>query len=336
MLRGIGVLAGMCAVVTSLFPISAGASDGSSCRDVRFEARLARALPVSVYGRYCRPAGATARTPLQVLVPGATYNHSYWDYPRHRYSYTAHATESGFATLAIDRLGSGRSSRPPSVLLTAAGQAEVVHQVIQQAIAGRVPGVRHERVALVGHSLGSAIATVEAATYRDVDAVVLTGVTHGIDLGATADTFLRRMHPALVDPAMRTLDPGYVTTRPGHRSGLFLSDAGGPGAAELDERTRDVVSATEVPDAIAVLTAPVSRRISVPVLLAVGDRDKLFCGPMSAGRCATAATLRAAEGPDYAELETFVLPGAGHSLNLMPRAARYMTAVQRWLHARLG
>ena len=37
-LRGIGVLAGMCAVVTSLFPISAGASDGSSCRDVRFEA----------------------------------------------------------------------------------------------------------------------------------------------------------------------------------------------------------------------------------------------------------------------------------------------------------
>lgn len=73
-----------------------------------------------------------------------------------------------YATLAVDRLGAGHSSTPPSALLTAITQANAVRQVIQTL------RPRFSRIVLGGHSLGSAIAVVEAATYP-----VLTAIASG-------------------------------------------------------------------------------------------------------------------------------------------------------------
>jgi hypothetical protein len=54
------------------------------------------------------------RDELQILVHGATYDHRYWDWPLdpEQYSYVEWATERGYATLAIDRVGCGAGQLP--------------------------------------------------------------------------------------------------------------------------------------------------------------------------------------------------------------------------------
>ena len=70
---------------------------------------------------------------------------------------------------------------------------------------------------LVGHSLGSGIATVEAATFNDVDGLILTGFLHTFApaIGAVPAA----LYPARDDPrfAGRNLPVDYLTTQPGTR-----------------------------------------------------------------------------------------------------------------------
>lgn len=84
----------------------------------------------------------------------------------------------GFATLNVDRLGIGASSHPAAGLITTATEASIAHLLVQTL---RNDGF--DRVALVGHSYGSVIALAEAGAYRDVDAVVLTGLDHEVSPG---------------------------------------------------------------------------------------------------------------------------------------------------------
>ncbi|MET0233626.1 MAG: alpha/beta hydrolase [Kibdelosporangium sp.] len=291
-----------------------------------------------IYGKLCRPANA--RT-IQVLVPGASYNSAYWDFPYapETRSFRLAMNKAGFATLTLDRLGTGRSSRPLSVTLTSFTQARVVHQVIQALRTGK-GAPKFGRIILGGHSVGSAIAIIEAGTYQDVDGVLVTGLTHGVNaLGAVP--ILASLIPATLDRKflLKGYDPGYLTTRAGTRFSDFHSPGIRiPGVGETDERTKDVFAAGEVVDTVLLgATLPYSRKIKVPVLLVMG-RDPAFCG-LTAPDCSTADTLLRNESGYYspaARLKTFVLPSYGHSLNLAPDAPTYHSVVQNWAKSTVG
>jgi pimeloyl-ACP methyl ester carboxylesterase len=283
----------------------------------------------TMYGRLCVPQGATT---LQVLVPGGTYNNVYWDigYDPDTLSYRLAMNKAGIATIAVDRLGSGRSTRPLSALVTVTMQATAVHAVIQSL------RPRFGTVLLVGHSIGSATATVAAATYRDVDGVVITGLSHHINVPSAAPVFTTLV-PAALDPALRDygLDVGYLTTRPGTRySSFHTPGATAPGALNFDESTKGVVTAGETVDtALMSLLIPMSRQITVPVMLVMGGGDANYCGPPLGADCSSPEALRASEGPFYApeaRLRTYVVPGFGHSLNFSPNAPGYHQAVIAW------
>ena len=79
---------------------------------------LAEGQPANehIYGKLCIPSGQSPDT-IQLLVHGAIYTGVYWEFPdpsggTDRYNYAAAANKAGFATLVIDRIGHGRSSRP--------------------------------------------------------------------------------------------------------------------------------------------------------------------------------------------------------------------------------
>ncbi|MBS2536928.1 alpha/beta hydrolase [Catenulispora sp. NF23] len=288
-------------------------------------------------GRLCSPAAGSGT--VMVLVPGATYNSTYWDFPYDPsvYNFRQAMNASGYATMTVDRLGTGASSKPLSPAVTSEGQALAVHQVIQALRAGRVGGRAFAKVLLGGHSLGSTISIWEAATYHDVDGVLLTGVSHSVNTVGLA-LVLASFLPAPLDPGLagRGLDAGYLTTEPGTRVSDFdAPDIPDPGVAATDEATKDVLSATEAPDALGAVLLPVSVSIDVPVLLADGQDDQLFCGSLTGGDdCSTAAALAAGEAPYFssaAHLETYVLPGSGHDVNLAPDTQLYQQEVLRWM-----
>src|ERR1700736_4009061 len=109
---------------------STGQSGAGSCREYEVPVTLAGLLgPYQIAGVLCLPSGGAPST-VQVLIPGATYDHSYWDFPMPGYSYALYAQAHGQATFAMDRFNTGDSSRLPSALVTVEMDSNVVHQVI--------------------------------------------------------------------------------------------------------------------------------------------------------------------------------------------------------------
>jgi hypothetical protein len=305
---------------------------------------LVPGAPAKVHGRLCLPAGDAPDT-VQLLVHGGTYNSAYWDLPYRpeRYSYQRDMAAHGYATFAADQLGAGASSHPLSLPLSVFAAAEATHEVVGHLRAGRVGGVGFAKVVTVGHSVGSGVVAVEAATYHDVDAVVLSGITHLPALPVLALGAALGLQPAFLDdqPARLGGDPLYFTTRPGARAGLFYAaDDADPAVIAADEATKDQVSVPGMGTvALFGIVLPATRGITVPVFQAVGQKDVLFCGLLALRDCSNAAALRAQEAPYYGDpskLSTFVLPGAGHSLGLHENAGAYRDATRSWLRDRLG
>src|SRR5258706_486707 len=168
----------------------AGASH-ALCRSVSAAVALAEGQPTHqlLAARLCEPSGASASAgTLLVLVHGITYDRNYWDFPdptghTHRYSFVPAALKAKYSTLSIRRIGAGSSSHPLSALVTIDSNAYTVHQLIQAVRSGgirRTGGRLFDTVVLVGHSYGSWTTWFEATRFDDVDAVVLTGATHGL------------------------------------------------------------------------------------------------------------------------------------------------------------
>jgi pimeloyl-ACP methyl ester carboxylesterase len=299
-----------------------------ACTEERYPVTIA-GLAQTMAATLCVPDGGTSV--VQVLVPGGFYNRGYWDIPVDpaTHSFRRAMNEAGYATLTVDRLGTGASSLPPSVLLTAITQADAVHQVVQTL------RPRFGTVFLGGHSLGSAISIIEAARYRDVDGVLVTGMGHHLNtlgLAPIAATFV----PAALDPkfAGRVLDLGYLTTMPGTRWRSLHAPGPYDAAIDtLDETTKDVVAPTELLDAALLGTVtPYTKQVGVPVLTVMAGADPTFCG-LLATDCSSAAALLRAEAPFYgpaAQLQAFVLPGYGHALNYAPNAPDLHNVVVRW------
>ncbi|WP_043725751.1 alpha/beta hydrolase [Kutzneria sp. 744] len=298
--------------------------------------------PAKVHGQLCVPDGASPSA-VQLLVHGGTYNSAYWDLPYQpdQYSYQRDMAKHGYATFAVDVLGAGQSSHPLSLPLTVWAEAEALHEVIGQLRNGAVGGIRFGKVVIVGHSVGSGIVASEASTYKDVDGVILTGVTHIPSIPALGLGAALGLIPAFLSSVQNPGDPLYFTTKPGARAPLFYNTADAdPQVIAADEATKDQVSVPGMGTvAVFGIVVPVTLGINVPVFQAVGSQDVLFCGLLALRDCSSASSLRAQEAPFYssaAKLSVYVLPSAGHSLALHRNAGGYRDATRAWLGSTLG
>lgn len=339
------------ASATSLPPVSAAATvltvptgeGGSSvrvCRNLLVPVALSAGLPATeqVFARLCLPRHHAAGT-VQLLLHGGTYDHTYWDFPYQRpdYSYVDRQLAAGFATVAIDRIGVGRSTHPPAAQVTTQSNAYVVHQLVQDLKSGSVFGQDFNRVIEVGHSYGSITSWVEAGTYHDVDALIITGALHQL-APATLGRLGTAFEPASADPylAREHLPAGYLTTAPGRRASLFYQSVDSdPAVLALDEATRHSVTIGELTDlsgtAYDAIVAQIGQ-IGVPVLDVVGQYDAIFCGA-GAADCSTPTSVLTAEKPVYSAqacLQTATLPAAGHDLNLHLNAGNFFDLAARW------
>ncbi|TCO46533.1 alpha/beta hydrolase [Actinocrispum wychmicini] len=323
-------------IAITILVLSAGVTSASAdtqvrCSETDVPVTYGLLLHGTVHGQLCVPP--TTTNTVQLLVHGGTYNRYYWDIPYNNgsYSYQRDMAANGVATFAVDALGSGRSTQPLSELITGTTEASAMHQVIQALRAGAVGGSQFSRVVIVGHSMGSGVTVLEATGYHDVDGVVLTGMTHSMDLLALTGVFVDGVRPALLDPVLsqRSSDPGYVTTMPGTRQVFHNPGLVEPGVLAADETTKDQVAATVVPDLLTLaFESPLSRSINVPVLIANGASDGLFCAFV----CASEDTLRAAESPYFtAPLEVHLTPQAGHAVALSTNAADHREAIRAWM-----
>ncbi|WP_344657348.1 alpha/beta hydrolase [Catenulispora subtropica] len=312
--------------------VPARAAEDKTCTDVRLPVALAPGSPRTevVDGTLCLPAAGT--TQVDVLIHGAGYNRTYWDWPvaPDTYSYVDKTLAAGRATFAYDRVGAGASSHPLSVLLTPQADAYVLHQVV---VALRQRGFA--TVDAVGHSFGSIVAVQEAAAFHDTDRLVVTGLLHDEKAVAPPASIF---YPARNDPqfAGRGLDPGYVTTEPGTRGPAFFSASADPQVIAYDEAHKDTASATDLAIGLPASQLPpvlnAAAGVTEPVLVLDGRRDGLFCG--STVDCADVAGVAANERSFYTSapsVDVVLVPETGHSVALHPSAGESFGMIDTWI-----
>ena len=318
--------------VVSIRPALAVGADGATpCKKERFSVGTN-----TVWGELCGKRPTNSHTVL-ITSHGATYNHLYWDWPQNPAARSlVRNLPARVSVLNIDLLGAGQSSHPLSAGLTLQAQAAMIHQLAAKM---RARGFRH--VILIGHSSGSGVATQEAATYHDVDGLIVTGFTHRLRSpvpppgGAAVPLSL---YPAILDPAFASagLDPGYLTTQPGAREniGFYNPATADPRVVAFDDAHKDTVAAPHAAGFAVLINDPsVSRAVDVPVLSIVGNYDT-FCDSPS---CPQAAEEPAAWSPQ-AQLEIRLIPGAGHCIHLHRAADAQLEFryVREWLDRRFA
>jgi pimeloyl-ACP methyl ester carboxylesterase len=295
-----------------------------------------------VASELCGNGPLTGKT-IQLLIHGLTYDHRYWDWPSApQNSYIQSATRAGYTTLAIDRIGDGESSHPTDgTQVTTASSSYVIHQIIQKLHAGAINHVNFHKVMTVGHSFGSASVIEEAATYHDVNGVILSGYMHDVSPAALS-TFPSVFYPASQDPkfANSGLNDTYLTTTPGAREQLFFNAAdASQSVIATDEQIKQPGTTGELDlnsfnDANAL-----TPDINVPVLLAMGQYDTFFCEDDANLPCDSSTVVLAREQSHFspkAHLQTYVLPNSGHDMNLHRNAQQWFKVANDWANSHVG
>jgi alpha-beta hydrolase superfamily lysophospholipase len=208
--------------------------------------------------------GESEQRPLVILVHGASDTHTVFDFAN-GYHTADDLAKQGFGVLAIDRVGYGASSHPNGDTLTFATQAGYLHEVIQDVRNGAL-GFTPPAVVLLGPSVGADIVMVEAATYHDVDGVVVVANTN-------------QLQPALfeVDVNAWFAQGDYFDFGVDFRTSFFYAQ---PWAVEwviaLDNATRALVPRAEILSALTGQSSFARAAIDVPVLLVQAEHDHLF------------------------------------------------------------
>lgn len=320
---------------------AATSPSGLNCRDYQFPVHVPAVADemLQVFGQLCGAEELTADTPVQVLLHGGTYDHAYWDWPyqSQQYSYVRHAVAAGHATLNLDRLGYGNSSRPDPQALDFDAGGQAVRQVVQQLRAGAL-GARPETVILNGHSMGGLVAEA-AAEHGGADAVIVSGISPGgrgdADSSADADTKdpMYPFHPAEDDPkfADQPWAAGYLTTLPDTRAEAFhYPGTYDPAVLPVEEELKDTLASAELEAVRPSSESPRSEQPQpaagrdIPVAYVLGRHDVIAC-----------ADADCLSDPD-AEDADYVVADSGHSINVSKGATAFYEWTFEWIEAQLG
>ncbi|MBD2517955.1 alpha/beta fold hydrolase [Nostoc sp. FACHB-973] len=284
-----------------------------------------------IYGELCGQKSLKEKT-VHVLVSGITYDRNYWDFPyqKERYSYVKALTKAGYATFNIDRIGIGNSSHPRADQVTVQSNAFVLNQVNQALRNGKINDVKFKHIINVGHSFGSVVVIEQASQYGCVDGVIISGFLH--KLTPQLQGLGNFLVPAQSDSRFngQNLPNDYLTTLPGTRGQLLYNQSNADAKViEKDEELTQTLTTGEAGTFFPAVTSDISKKIRVPVLLVIGQKDNLFCSDQICSR----ENVAASEGQFFspkAQLQVYIQRDAGHSVNLHLNASEWYKVAGEW------
>ena len=244
------------------------------------------------------------------------------------------AVRSGYATLALDRIGTGASSRPPASILSIDTHVGALSAVVDALRAGVIEDTSSNHIVTVGHSLGSAVVAAHAVStachsgVTPVSGSILTGFSH-LPLPGTALFFATATWPVRNAGGQR-LPAGYRTTIPWTRRSLYAPGPVQRDVLAVDERLKETTANVREVIGRSLPLVYRTRRLSNPVLIITGSRDTVVCG--RPGWLRLEARFFARE----TDVSIVSVAGSGHCLNTSPQAARAFSTMLAWCDTRVG
>jgi pimeloyl-ACP methyl ester carboxylesterase len=290
-----------------------------------------------VQGSIVGPAGSLSADggSATLYLHGLGFGDFFWDFNAPGYDYAGEMASLGHVSVIIDRLGYAASDHPRGFSSCLGGQATIAHQIVRDlykgsyAVGGGGSAVTFGRVALVGHSIGGAIAQIEAYSFHDVDALgVLSYADQGQSVLALTDFGVAGLDCVLGGvPSDGT--PGYAPF------GATAADFDAAMFYNADPSVVALVNAERNPDPCGDDTSAVQTiatdqlllpLIHVPVLLLAGANDALF-PPL-------AMKLQRLHFFGSHDVTSVQIPATGHAVTLGRTAPTLVDDMSAWLGAR--
>jgi pimeloyl-ACP methyl ester carboxylesterase len=291
-----------------------------------------------VHGSIVGPAGSlsSAGSAATLYLHGLGYGKFFWDFTAvPGYDFASQMAALGHVSVIIDRLGYGASDHPPGMKSCVGAQADVAHQIVHELRTGSYQAtggspLAFSSIALIGHSVGGAIAQAEAYSFHDVNALgVLSWADQGPSPFALA-TFATAGGDCLVGPASPARGGSsyapFGTTAAVFDKAMFHNTDLAVVAAVNAARNPDPCGDDEsIPQALAAdqLFVPTIR---VPVLLLYGAGDALFPPP--------AGTIQRLRFLGAKSVTFKQVPNTGHAVTLERTAPTVLADISSWLGAR--
>lgn len=329
--RVVALTAAVLILTSTAQPSARGQNLGDSIKVEKLEFQVSLSSgPARVVG-YLYYHGSYQERPLQVVVHGATYNHTYWDFPIEGYSYARYMAAQKYNVLAIDLPGAGESAKPSGPTLGLADTSGAVRQVVEAMRSGHnAVGHAFGPIILVGHSAGSIASTVAQAGEDPVaDALVVTASRHLV-----GRVLALQVERGIVDIllALAGIFGGvpYFSLPPDYRTLLFyFPDAADPAVIVEDNRTADQWTNGQLGTTFGAFFNPAVDRVGEvtgPVLIQLGTHDALFPADFPEDEQAWWAS---------ATVDVQTLTGIGHNFNLHLNRAESWQAIDTWIRANL-
>jgi pimeloyl-ACP methyl ester carboxylesterase len=280
-----------------------------------------------VRGVLVRPVGCSSS--VLVAEHGVSYGAWAWDFPYRpeTYSMARALAARGYSTLALDRLGYGRSDHPNGYTITVEFYADIARQVVDQLRAGTYQGespTAFSHVGLIGHSGGSEVVELAAGAYRNVDVVIPTAYLHAP--WASTDWLVKSWVAGDFVRSAQS-DYEYRGASPKARSAEFYNlSTADPHVVALDNELANLAPSGEIYSLSTQPSRGVLGNIRVPVFLVLAENDGVF--PVGAGPNELALFTGSNDKTMH------VVPKSGHTFMLHPNAPDFHRALAKWLDTR--
>ncbi len=282
------------------------------------------------------PTRLRAHPAVLFCLPGGGMNRAYFDLKGEGdFSFAAHLTAHGYIVVTLDHLGVGDSSAPADGHALTPDVLTAANAIAMEALRGelRLLTARAHLPSIgVGHSMGAMLTALQQAHRPSHVALALFGFSNAGLIAALTPEEKRYC----ADPAglrenlvrlsrLRDPNPYPQVRRSAQGTELFAGATADPRGVEALKPARSSLLLTAgvfsmVPGSCDAECA----RITVPVFLAVGDRD--MAGPPH---------LIPANYPGSPDVTLQVLPSTGHAHFLFPGRRPLFERVTGWCEAML-
>ncbi|KAF7198653.1 hypothetical protein HII31_00392 [Pseudocercospora fuligena] len=256
----------------------------------------------TIRGTHCT---STVRDPenngrLQVLVHGICGSRHFFSglespslgieaFGGKNYSYVDYALSKGYDTLAVDRLGNGRSDKPnPFLVVHLPAQIEAMNSLLERIRAGALGKIPQE-IIWYGHSWGSILGQGLTTKYPNaVERLVLNGWTAFVDKAAITTALRMQFWPArLADARKRFTKLGWGYLQPSSEKGMTQMNFWGAGT-DFDGAHYDTGITKQIWTQVgtvafgelltsSLLNGVPSASFKGKVLVVTGQHDDFFC-----------------------------------------------------------
>ncbi|KIW24902.1 uncharacterized protein PV07_10585 [Cladophialophora immunda] len=281
----------------------------------------------TVAGTFCQPASGGNGTVL-LATHGGGYDRYYWDpsIQPENYSFVDYAVARGYSIFYYDRVGLGLSQSLSGYVAQTSIHTAVVRELVKVIRSGKF-GHPPAKVALVGHSLGSAYSNGVLNTDPAlVDAAVLTGIAYNVLPPPGGDT--TRL-AKLEDPfRFGSFDGGWTTW-----SDVYSNIQSFFKPPFYDRKvvqwTEDNKQPTGLLEGISIGAANFSSPgFTGPVMVLSGEYDLIACGGYCPGFLETGPSQ---VFPAAKPLVTYIQPKSGHAVNFALNATGSFEVITKFL-----